>query len=140
MELLVQRARVFLCILMHIPGLFSKKVIPSLYSQWEQESVIVPSIIVFTFTDLTDENSSLKDDLCAFLLQNFTCLLACDSQSSFDGMFLCPKSTEAESLGVGLRTLLFQHSQQMTLMNTQIWEPVAQMLNVYSAEPLTWSQ
>lgn len=137
MELLVQRARVFLCLLMHIPRLFSRKVISSLYSQWEQESVIMPSIIVFTFTNLTGENSSLKDDLCAFLLQNFTCLLA---QSSFDGMFLCPKSTEAESLGVGLSTLLFQHTQQMTLMNTQIWEPVAQMLNVYSAEPLTLSQ
>lgn len=79
--------------------------------------VIMPSIIVFTFTDLTGENSSLQDDLCAFLLQNFTCLLA---QSSFDGMCLCPKSTEAESLAVGPRTLLFQHTQQMTLMNTQI--------------------
>lgn len=48
-----------------------------------------------------------------------------------------PKSTEVESLGVGPRTLLFQHAQQTILMNTQIWESLARMLNVYSAEQLT---
>ena len=100
MELLDQRARIFLCIFIHILQTGDSKFIFT--SETHKSSPFPsPSITVFIFTNLKGENQSLKDVSCAFLLQNFTSYWQ-DLFFSND-LFLLFKST-VESLGVGPRT------------------------------------
>lgn len=108
MELLVQKVRIFLCLLIHIPRLFSKKVIPSLYSYWWHTGIDISlhQVSLFLPLPIWHVKTSLSKMFYVYFYHKISCAYW-HNLLFYNGMFLCPKSTEAESMGMSPRPLLF---------------------------------